>query len=149
LTWLQEHTSPVFVVATCNDYRKLPPELTRAGRFDEIFFVDLPTQTERQAIAEIHLSRLSCETNLAGHIAEISDGWSGAEIEKAIKSAVRRTNRQPTAEVFDTIASRIVPLSQSRREEMDTLREVGRGMYPANAPEAPKGVHPPRRKIKR
>src|SRR5690606_20433593 len=90
LTWLSEKTAPVFVVATANDISQLPPELMRKGRLDEIFFVDLPTEEEREEIFRIHLSRRKREPenfDLAELVAG-SKEFSGAEIEQAIISAL-------------------------------------------------------------
>jgi len=86
LNWLQEHTSPVFCAATANDITSLPPELMRKGRFDEIFFVDLPTLAARRQIFAIHLrkrKRAPEQFDLTA-LAEASDGFSGAEIEQAV-----------------------------------------------------------------
>ncbi|HVO29984.1 MAG TPA: AAA family ATPase, partial [bacterium] len=86
LTWLQEKTAPVFVVATANRIEALPPELLRKGRFDEIFFVDLPDAAERAQIFDIHLRRRGREPagfDLAA-LGELADGFSGAEIEQAV-----------------------------------------------------------------
>jgi len=90
LTWMNDHKSPVFFVATANDIDALPPELLRKGRFDEIFFVDLPGDEARQAIFEIHLRKRKREPakfDLAALVAA-SDGFSGSEIEQAIASAL-------------------------------------------------------------
>ncbi|UCD53268.1 MAG: AAA family ATPase, partial [Phycisphaerales bacterium] len=86
LTWLQEHEAPVFVVATANDIEALPPELLRKGRFDEIFFVDLPKPGIRKQIFSIHLRKRRRDPNRfdLAHLAEISAGYSGSEIEEAI-----------------------------------------------------------------
>ena len=141
LTWMQEHTSPVIVIATCNDYQKLPAELTRAGRFDERFFVDLPTRNERTAIANVHLNRFNCPSAfLADSISEMTDGWTGAEIEQLVKSAARRTNRQPTLDVLKECAKDIKPISRVRAQEIDALRQWARDSLriansPANSPD--------------
>lgn len=90
LTWLSEHKSKVFVVATANDIVSLPPELVRKGRFDEIFFVDLPNEVQRIEIFAIHLNKRSLDPktfNLQS-LAKLSEGFSGAEIEQAIVSAI-------------------------------------------------------------
>ena len=115
LTWMQEHTSPVIVVATCNDYSKLPPELTRAGRFDERFFLDLPTSTERAAIAQVHIARLNCNVanDDAASIPALTRDWTGAEIEQLIKSAARQTARQITGAALREAAAEIIPISRS------------------------------------
>lgn len=113
LTWMQEHKSPVLVVATCNDYSKLPPELTRAGRFDEKFFLDLPTVQERKDISAVHLKRLGCNLNWVDTVAELTDEWTGAEIENLIKSAARQTKRELSLEVLEKCKSKIIPISQT------------------------------------
>jgi SpoVK/Ycf46/Vps4 family AAA+-type ATPase len=90
LHWLQEHESPIFCVATANDISALPPELLRKGRFDEVFFVDLPGVEQRQAIFAIHLThrkRDPADFDLAA-LAEAADGFSGAEIEQAVVGAL-------------------------------------------------------------
>jgi len=123
LTWLQEHKSQVITVATCNDYSALPPELTRAGRFDERFFVDLPESDERAEIAAVHLRKYGCEPDgHAARIAALSDGWTGAEIEQLVRSAARRTRRQITAESIAESATDIRPISKVRASEIESLR---------------------------
>jgi len=91
LTWLQEKTSPVFVVATANDISKLPPELLRKGRFDDIFYVDLPNKSERRSIFDIHI-RKRRPTDLAkidfDRITDKTEGFSGADIESVVVEAV-------------------------------------------------------------
>lgn len=90
LTWMQDHEAPVFVIATANDIGALPPELLRKGRFDEIFFVDLPKKDTRKKIFEIHLRkrRRDPEQFNMDALAEVSKGYSGAEIEQAVLSAL-------------------------------------------------------------
>jgi SpoVK/Ycf46/Vps4 family AAA+-type ATPase len=101
LTWLSDKQSPVFVIATSNDITKLPAELTRAGRFDDIFFVSLPHQKEREDIFTIHLNKRGYEVNESGdknaftqaQIAELSEkalDFTGAEIEQVVSEAGRR-----------------------------------------------------------
>lgn len=90
LNWMQEHRAPVFLVATANDIEALPPELLRKGRFDEIFFVDLPTQEAREAIVRIHLAKRRRDPagfDIAA-IARAAKGYSGAEIEQGVLSAL-------------------------------------------------------------
>lgn len=82
LTWMQDKTSPVFVIATANRVERLPGEFLRKGHFDEIFFVDLPTHDERQAIFNIHLSKR--RSDISYFDMEQSDGFSAAEIEQAL-----------------------------------------------------------------
>jgi hypothetical protein len=90
LTWMQEHTAPVFLVATANDLGALPPELLRKGRFDEIFFVDLPTLEARMELFRIHLLRRGqgCLVERAAELAAAAEGYSGAEIEQAVIAAL-------------------------------------------------------------
>ena len=91
LTWMQEKSSPAFVVATANDITKLPPELMRKGRFDEIFYVGLPKVEERKKIFEIHISKRR-KNDLSGididGLVKKTEGYSGADIEGVIKDAV-------------------------------------------------------------
>ena len=131
LTWLQEKKENVFVVATANDIDRLPPELLRKGRFDEIFFVDLPDADERRQILEIHLRlrRQDPESFQLSPLVEASDGYSGAELEQAVVASLYRALYDETAldttrllrELGDT-----VPLSVSRREDIGALRETAR-----------------------
>jgi SpoVK/Ycf46/Vps4 family AAA+-type ATPase len=127
LTWMQEKESPVFVIATANNISNLPPELLRKGRFDEIFFVDLPTKQERIDIFKIHLLKRNkditkFDLNL---LAEKTNGYSGAEIEQAIISALYDAfdeNRE--VELNDIIVNieKSVPLSITMKEKIDWLR---------------------------
>jgi SpoVK/Ycf46/Vps4 family AAA+-type ATPase len=134
LTWLQERKAPVFVAATANDLSALPPELMRKGRFDEIFFVDLPDAAERQAILEIHL-RLR-QQNPAGfrlqELAAASEGFSGAEIEQAVVASLYRAlyekHTLDTAMLKTTLEA-TVPLSVSRREDITALRSYAAGRF--------------------
>lgn len=129
LGWLQEHKAQIITVATCNDYAKLPAELTRAGRFDERFFVDLPSRAEREQISEIHLEKLGCVGDrdiFSLHIAALSEGWTGAEIEQLCKSAARRGLRHLSEDLIQTCAADIKPLSRVRAAEIASLREWGR-----------------------
>jgi SpoVK/Ycf46/Vps4 family AAA+-type ATPase len=121
LTWMQEHTSPVLVIATCNDYAKLPPEMTRAGRFDEKFFLDLPSSKEREGIATVHLKALSCEVGWADAIASMAEDWTGAEIEQLIKSTARQTKRKLSLEMLEKCKEQIIPISKTA--SIKTLRE--------------------------
>ena len=127
LTWLQEKTKPVFVIATANDVSALPPELLRKGRFDEIFFVDLPTKQERTDIFKIHLLKRNKDVTKfdLNLLAEKSNGYSGAEIEQAIISALYDAfdeNRE--LELNDIIINieKSVPLSVTMKERIDWLR---------------------------
>lgn len=125
LTWLQEHQSPILTVATCNDFSKLPPELTRAGRFDERFFTDCPTPAERDEILRVHLKRFDCtfDDDLIGNVSRLTDDWTGAELEQLVKSAARRTGRQPTFDVCQELTKQIKPIATVQRDTIRRLRE--------------------------
>ena len=134
LTWLQEKKQEVFVVATANDLSILPPELLRKGRFDEIFFVDLPNADERGAILTIHLKlRKQDPGQFDFHrLVEATEGFSGAEIEQVVIAALYRGLhlKQPLdTELLVQEISETVPLSISRREDMQKLREMSRGRF--------------------
>ena len=128
LTWMAERRCRVFMVATANDVSQLPPELIRKGRFDEIFFVDLPRTEVRAEIFRIHLKKrkLDPETFDLSRLAEASDGFSGAEIEQAIVAAIyeaRAANRSPTTSDVEAEIVRTRPLSVVMAEQVAALRE--------------------------
>lgn len=127
ITWLQEKTSPVFVIATSNRIRDLPPELFRKGRFDDIFFVDLPQLEEREAIFLIHLKKKKRDSKSFDLklLAQKTDGFSGSEIEEAISSAIYEAfhqGRELDTECILKAISETYPLSKTMREEIDDLR---------------------------
>lgn len=127
LTWMQEKTAPCFVVATANNITRLPPELLRKGRFDEIFFLDLPTQTERQEIFTVHLQKRRREPQDfdIARLAHESAGYVGAEIEQAIIDAMYvgfNAGREFTTGDISAALKRQVPLSVSQREIIGALR---------------------------
>jgi SpoVK/Ycf46/Vps4 family AAA+-type ATPase len=131
ITWLQDKTAPVFVVATANNISQLPPELLRKGRFDEIFFVDLPDRDERTDIFSIHITKRGRDPknfNLKA-LAEASQGFSGAEIEEAVVSALydvfAKGEELSTEAILDGLAA-TVPLSQTMEEEIGGLRKWAR-----------------------
>jgi SpoVK/Ycf46/Vps4 family AAA+-type ATPase len=132
LTWLQEHEAPVFVIATANDIEALPPELLRKGRFDEIFFVDLPKAGVRKEIFAIHLkkhNRQPDEFDL-DRLAGVSDGYSGAEIEQAVISALHEAYSKKKNLTTDGIVSAVKnspPLSVTMREKVEALLEWSQG----------------------
>ncbi|HEY0697323.1 MAG TPA: AAA family ATPase [Micromonospora sp.] len=135
LTWMQEKSAPVFVIATANEIENLPPELLRKGRFDEVFFVDLPTRAERMSIWALHSERrlhnplvageLTVDHELLTELAALSEGYSGAEIEQAVVGGL-----------FDAFAERrplrrddlvrelvnMVPLSVTQAERINAVR---------------------------
>jgi ATP-dependent 26S proteasome regulatory subunit len=132
LTWLSEKTSPVFVIATANDVSNLPPELLRKGRLDEIFFVDLPTNTERAQIFKIHLEkrgRDSAKFEL-DDLARVSEGFNGAEIEEAIISALFdafSSQVELNTQIIKSAIAETVPLSKTMSEELNRLHSWAAG----------------------
>ncbi|MGD1952761.1 MAG: AAA family ATPase [Leptolyngbyaceae cyanobacterium] len=128
ITWLSEKISPVFVVATANNIAALPPELLRRGRFDEIFFVGLPTQPERDAIFNVHLSRLrphNVKSYNTSRLAYETPDFSGAEIEQAIVEAMHigfSQNRDFTVDDILEAASQLVPLARTAKDQVDALQ---------------------------
>ena len=132
LTWMQDHKEPVFLVATANDIEALPPELLRKGRFDEIFFVDLPSLEARHAIFTIHLKKRKREPKHfdVDTLAEASDGYSGAEIEQGIISALYDAFAAKadltTKHVLDALKAS-PPLSVTMAERITALREWADG----------------------
>ncbi len=131
LTWLQEHTAPVFVVATANNISKLPPELLRRGRFDELFFIDLPNYYERQTIFGIHLKKRGWKPekfNLL-RLSEATESYSGAEIETIVNSAIIETysaGGMLTEDDLITQQELLVPLSKTMEDQIFNLREWAR-----------------------
>jgi AAA+ superfamily predicted ATPase len=126
LTWMQEHEEPVFLVATANDIEALPPELMRKGRFDEIFFVGLPKKAARKKIFAIHLKKRRQEPGAfdVDLLAERAHGFSGAEIEQAVVSALHESfdNKKPlTTEMISEAIDNTSPLSVTMREKIDAL----------------------------
>ena len=127
LTWMQEKTKPVFVIATANDISKLPPELLRKGRFDEIFFVDLPAADEIQDIFGIHLRKRSRDPQ--GYdlkaLAKKAEGYTGAEIEQVIVSALYdayNSGRALDTSLIEKNLKETVPLSRTMETEITALR---------------------------
>lgn len=166
LTWMQEKKSSVFVIATANKIDALPPEFLRKGRFDEIFFVDLPTQAEREVIWELHLgkhlkapSRAGGEVDLSAPtfsaLAAASEGFSGAEIAQAVISGCFDAFAERRAVVVEDMhrtISQTVPLSVTQAEQITRIREwaesravsatseASRDAYDSDAPVDPKDV---------
>ena len=136
LTWMQEKTAPVFVIATANDISSLPPELLRKGRFDEIFFVDLPTLKEREKIFSVHINKRLKNSSIRHEIeptdetfhelAEMSVGYVGAEIEQIVIAAMYEAfyaDRGLRKEDIIKSIKETVPLSSTQREQILSLRE--------------------------
>lgn len=135
LTWMQEKTDPVFVIATANDISSLPPELLRKGRFDEIFFVDLPTTKEREKIFKVHINKriksssvqheITTDDSVCRELADLSAGYVGAEIEQIVISAMYEAfyaNRGLRKEDIIKAIKETVPLSSTQREQILELR---------------------------
>ncbi|NIM17585.1 MAG: AAA family ATPase [Candidatus Aminicenantes bacterium] len=131
LSWMQEKEAPVFIVATANNIALMPPELLRRGRFDEIFFLDLPTRQERKAIFHVHIRKRSRDP---GHfdleiLAANSEGYVGAEIEQAVIDAMfhafsdpKSPEREFTTQDILLALKRLVPMSRSQKENIEMLR---------------------------
>ena len=141
LVWLQEKTAPVFVIATSNDISLLPPELLRKGRFDEIFFVDLPTLVEREEIFAIHLAKRNRNPRQFDltRLAQASEGFSGAEIEQVIIDALYDAfdaERDLTEEDILRNITQTLPLSRTMAEQISALRRWARThARPASRPD--------------
>jgi hypothetical protein len=138
LTWMQEKKSPVFIVATSNDISALPPEFLRKGRFDELFFVDLPDAEQRQTIFSLHLAKHQQDPAKFDlpQLAGASEGFSGAEIEEAVKSALYSAFDQKaplsSAMLLEELRS-TYPLAVTMKEKIEALREWARQRaVPAN-----------------
>jgi SpoVK/Ycf46/Vps4 family AAA+-type ATPase len=132
LTWMQERSGAVFTIATANDIEALPPELLRKGRFDEIFFVDLPVEDARRQIFEIHLKKRNRDPKkfAIAVMATAAAGYSGAEIEQAILAALHTAfaarTELTTQHVLDALATS-PPISVTMAERIASLREWARG----------------------
>ena len=134
LTWMQEKTAPVFVVATANNINQLPPELLRKGRFDEIFFVDLPSQKEKENIFSIHLqkNRQNVSSFALDILAQKAEGFNGAEIEECVKEAMftayvesQESNIAPKSQMIHILGAikNTVPLSKTMEKQITDLRK--------------------------
>jgi len=141
LTWMQEKTAPVFVFATANNVERLPPEFLRKGRFDEVFFLDLPTHTERVRILEVHLkdrgfTMLSQRFNLNA-VASATEGLVGAELQSLVNDAMfpafRDKRREVETEDLLNAAKEMVPLSESNQKHIQHLRQMVRSGQARNA----------------
>jgi AAA+ superfamily predicted ATPase len=152
LTWLSEKTAPVFLAATANNISNLPPELLRKGRLDEIFFVDLPNETERKQVFLIHLAKRGRdprEFDLEA-LAQACDGFSGAEIEEAVISALFDAFSKQgklTTEIILNSLGETVPLSRTMSEDLDKLRSWAAGRARLASTKATTNVEEVRRKI--
>jgi SpoVK/Ycf46/Vps4 family AAA+-type ATPase len=127
LTWMQEHTSEIFIAATANRIDMLPAEILRRGRFDQIFFIDLPTRKEREEIFTIHLQDKGNDISLFNipQLAQITKGWSGSEIEQVIISGMYEAfnkNRKLNEDDLFVIFGNSVPLSTTMEEQIKKIR---------------------------
>lgn len=124
----------VFVIATANDISKLPPELLRRGRFDEIFFVDLPSEEERRDIMSMYMAKYLGLTTFGGPLGDelirITEGFSGADLESAIRDLtymkVADDNFEVNAEAIRKAFNNVVPLSQTSPEQIEAIQNWGR-----------------------
>ena len=129
LTWMQEKTSPVFVLATANDISALPPELLRKGRFDEIFYVDFPTEIERAAIFDVHLERRKKSSSSINckNLASKTDGFSGADIESVVKEAIEKAfvdgKAQLNTDRLIDVIKETQPLSEVMKDKVKEYAE--------------------------
>ncbi|HYD84275.1 MAG TPA: AAA family ATPase, partial [Opitutus sp.] len=133
LYWLQEARARVFVVATANDVSRLPPELLRRGRFDELFFVDLPTPEERAEIVNIYAKRglkQAVNGGLLEELVTLADGFAGADIEAAVREVTKGAfldgDGTVTPDLFRRSFMNIVPLSKTNPEAVEAIRVWGR-----------------------
>jgi SpoVK/Ycf46/Vps4 family AAA+-type ATPase len=133
LYWLQEARARVFVVATANNVSQLPPELLRRGRFDELFFVDLPTPVERREIIEIYTQRglrQALAPDLMEELVQLSDGFAGSDLESAVREVVKeaylRGDEAVTPDLFRRSFTNVVPLSKTAPEQIESIRAWGR-----------------------
>jgi SpoVK/Ycf46/Vps4 family AAA+-type ATPase len=132
LTWMAENKKPVFIVATSNDIQRLPPELIRKGRLDEVFFVDLPGREVREAIFSIHAGKRNIDKSALdlGKLADLADGFSGSEIEQLVVSAIYSAHAQDGPVSMSILQDEIRatrPLSVLMAEKIAALRQWAEG----------------------
>lgn len=133
LYWLQESLARVFIVATANDVSQLPPELLRRGRFDELFFVDLPTPEEREEIIRIYVKKglkVELPDELLQKLVMISEGFAGSDLEAAVREVVKQAVVKGDDSISDQTLldyfQNIVPLSQTSPEQIESIRAWGK-----------------------
>ena len=146
LTWMQEKTAPVFVVATANAQDQIPTEFMRAGRFDEVFFVNLPSALERKEITEVLLRRKGWEGKKfdIDDIVAHTNGYSGAEIEKAIDNGMLlsfsdKKRALDTKDILEALVN-FTPLSRIREEDFIEMEETSKKCLIANTPDPEKSI---------
>ncbi len=155
LTWMQEKTKPVFVVATANNIHALPPEMLRKGRFDEIFFVDLPTRKERMEILKLHINKRTKDPEVLEEfqatdqvltwLADQSEGFIGAELEQLVVSALFEAFSESRSLRIDDFAKAIkntVPLSVTQAEQIQAIREWANVLAVAATPQEDRSEYP-------
>jgi hypothetical protein len=141
LSWMQEKKAPVFIVATANDVSQLPPELLRVGRWDQLFFIDLPNREERERIWQIQIAKYTREPasfDLA-QLAKVTEGFTGSEIEQVFVEALYRAfdrEEEPTDLTIGEVLTEFVPLSKLMAEQLGALRTWAKGRArPATTPQ--------------
>ena len=140
LSWMQEKKSPVFIVATANDVSQLPPELLRVGRWDQLFFIDLPTREEREVIWRLQIAKYGREPETFDlpQLARATDGFTGSEIEQVFVEALYRAfdqDAEPTDLTIGEVLVDFVPLSKLMAEQIGALRTWAKGRArPATTP---------------
>ncbi len=127
LTWMQEKARGLFVAATANRIDRLPAEMIRKGRFDEVFFIDLPTEDERIEVFRIHLQKrgINADELQLHRLRKITQGWTGAEIEQCVVSALTQVRLKDKTMAFEDLhqaAVGVIPLSKTMREQVDHIR---------------------------
>jgi SpoVK/Ycf46/Vps4 family AAA+-type ATPase len=132
ISWMQEKSSPVFVVATANDVSQLPPEMLRKGRFDELFFVDLPNQAEREAIWEIQIGKHGRDPKDFDivQLAKATEGLTGSEIENVFIEALYvafDAEKEPSDLTIAQVLTEFVPLSKLMAEQISGLKNWSKG----------------------
>ncbi len=145
LSWMQEKVAPVFVVATANDVSQLPPEMLRAGRWDQLFFVDLPNEHEREDIWKIQVAKLKRDPKDfdTRQLAKATEGLTGSEIEAVFVEALYQAfdgDKEPTDLTIAQVLTEFVPLSKTMAEQITGLRNwaKGRARVATSCPAEPK-----------
>jgi SpoVK/Ycf46/Vps4 family AAA+-type ATPase len=142
LTWMQEKTRGLFVAATANRIDLLPAEMIRKGRFDEVFFVDLPNEEERMDICRIHLERRGVDAGPLGidRLRQFTRGWTGAELEQLVVSSLTTAKLEDRTLTSDDLLNgtgKIVPLSKTMKEQVEHIRNWALDRAIRTAPRTP------------
>jgi len=132
LTWLTERSGESYVVATCNDILKLPPEITNRSRFDEVFFIDLPNEDERKEVFNIHLNKHGCKVGDLTKSVKNSEGYTSSEIEQIVIDAMINSyyDDKKVSEYYllESIKS-IAPISKTMKDDIDELRRYSKNRF--------------------